>query len=191
MTTPIDARDAAIKAIKTALPHLRECEAHPGRFNLDELKRFLTKAPSVRVACLGIGRFEREASGMIDCDVQFAAFVLTDGSVRLPGGAAAVNIITALVPLIDRNDWGLENVGAAVVTRAENLYGGDLDNKGVALWALTWTQTVRLGIDIFGAMDLASGGVAPRHVYASMNPGVGASNRADYRDVRTGETPDV
>lgn len=183
MTTPIEVRDTAIQAVKKALPRLRECEGHPGRFNLDEIKRFLTLAPAIRLAFLGISGFSAVDVGYVDCECQYAAFVVTEGTQRMPGGEGAANIVTALVPLIHNNDWGLAGVGPAVLNRAENLYGGDIDARGAALWALAWTQTVRLGADVFADADLA--GIVLQHLYVSVNGN-------PYEDAATGEAaPDV
>ena len=47
-------RDAIVAAIKAALPDLYTCEAHGGRFDLNELTRWSRKAPAVLVAAVSV-----------------------------------------------------------------------------------------------------------------------------------------
>lgn len=193
MSTPQLVVDAAIAAIKVALPGLREVADHPGRFDLDEAKRVFTVTPSVRVAFLGTPRFERDGAGYLDAICSFAAMVAVNASGQQAHSAAqqAAEIATALAVLLDRNDWGLDGVDAAQVTRIESLYGVSADRAGLALWGVGWSQVVRLGEDAFGAADRASGGVVPTRIYVGQTPAIGADNRASYTDVSTGEAPDV
>lgn len=161
MTTPLEVRAAAIARFKAAFPKLRECTDHPDRFDLDEIKRWLTQVPSIRVAWLGITRFEDDGAGFVDAECRFAAFVAADSTAGLKGSDAAAAIVTALVPLIDRADWGFDDVGPAALIAADNLHGAAGDAAGTALWALSWRQSVRLGADLF-----AAGGLVPAHWYA-------------------------
>lgn len=188
MSTPQDVVVAAIAAIQAALPELREVEAHPGRFNLDEAKRIFAHAPAVRVAFLGVARFERDGSGYLDAVCSFGAMIATNasGQQALPAAEAAAAIACAIAVLVDRNDWSLADVGDAQVTRIENLYGADVDRAALALWGVAWTQVVRLGADAF-----FSEGVVPSRIYVGVAPAVGAAHQGTYEDVQSGEAPDA
>lgn len=193
MTLPIDVATAAVAAIKAAMPELREVKQHPGKFDYDDLQRWLVNTPAVRVALIGITGFESNPAGYIDAACVYAAVALADtkGQRELPGASAAANIVAALAVLIDDNDFGLETAFPAKVMRADNLFGKETTGSSMAIWGLTWSQVVRLGKDEFGAADLASGGVVPTKIYVGQSPAIGAANADAYVDVQTGEAPDV
>lgn len=130
--------------INTHLPDLRECEPHPGRFDLKELKAFMAKAPAVRVALLGIDR-PREAGGPTWAHpVRFAAFIITKGTGALEGDAAAIAIAQAVVTLINGQRWGSNCLGQPESLRAQNLYSAGIRKQGVFLWAVDWTHMCQL-----------------------------------------------
>ncbi|SBW13035.1 conserved hypothetical protein [uncultured Alphaproteobacteria bacterium] len=188
MSTPQDVVDKAIAAIRAALPELREVAEHPGRFDLDEAKRIFAAVPGVRVAFLGVSHFERDPAGYLDAVCTFAAVIATNASGQQAQSAAsfAAAIACAIAVLADRNDWGLDGVDAAQVTRIDNLYGAAVDSFGLALWGVAWSQIVRLGEDAFFAE-----GVVPSRIYVGIHPATGAAHKANYEDVRTGEAPDA
>ena len=45
---------AVVTSIKEALPTVKQCGDHPGRFNLKELQRIAAKAPAVLVSVLKV-----------------------------------------------------------------------------------------------------------------------------------------
>ncbi len=188
MSTPQDVVDKAIAAIRTALPELHEVAEHPGRFDLAEAKRIFTVVPGARVAFLGVSRFEPDPAGYLDAVCTFAAMVAINASGQQAQSAAnfAAGAACAIAVLADRNDWGLDGVDAAQVTRIENLYGAAADGLGLALWGVAWSQIVRLGEDAF-----FEAGVVPSRIYVGLAPAVGTANKASYEDVRTGEAPDA
>ena len=51
-----------------------------------------------------------------------------------------------LLQIIDSNDWGSDDVVEDPANiKAQNLYSGTIDKTGVAMWAITWIQKIRLG----------------------------------------------
>ncbi|MEE9357246.1 MAG: hypothetical protein V3U62_02710 [Sedimenticolaceae bacterium] len=107
------------------LPELRQCEVHDGRFGLEELRRIATHAPAVA----------DPGTNEIDCELQIVAYIITRDGARLPRGEAARVIAQTLLLKVRANRWGLPDVGAPERLRADNLYSGDIDCHGVALWA--------------------------------------------------------
>ena len=137
--------------VRAALPGLKTCAVHDGRFKASELRRWALRAPAVLIAWLGTPRAEAPGVLWTDCDHRFAAFVVTrDRAAQrpkeksLPRGKAARSIVYVLLLLIPRARWGLTDIGAAENLRAVNLYSGEVDKAGVALWAVTWRQALRL-----------------------------------------------
>ncbi len=142
----VDLRAAIVAAIHARLPKL-DCQSHPGRFDLAEIKRIAAKAPAVRVALLGLPSADAAGSGERDQEVRCAAFVLTTDKPPLPRDEAAINLVEALLLFVPGQRWGKPGVHAVGEgqVKAENLYSSGLDGKGLALWAVTWSQKVRMG----------------------------------------------
>ena len=133
--------------VREALPGLKTCAVHDGRFRAAELGRWALRAPAVLVAWLGTPKTETPGVLWTDCDHQFGAFVVTRDSPGLKRGQAARSIVYVLLLLLPRARWGFfsaAGIGAAEQVRAANLYSGEVDKAGVALWAVTWRQALRL-----------------------------------------------
>lgn len=179
----LDLRDAIVDQVKATFPELRECSGHAGRFDLEELKRFLLSAPAVRVAVVSVRNIEGTGTGQARGDADMAAFIVTRDTSKLPKEDAAMAMADSLAPLVVENDWGLAGAGAARDVKAQNLYSAAIDRTGVALWAVSWSQQVELGTLV------GEDGVVPTAIYASMAPDIGLEHKGDYRDVSTGEAP--
>lgn len=182
MTLLLDVRAAAIAAIKEACPALSEVTTYPGWLGRSELDALLSTTPSVRVAILGTRRIKRDGAGYVDVPVRFAAFVLTYDSDLSSDDSTAAEITTTLLPVIDRNDWGLANVGPAKLTKVRNLYRSELNGKGIALWCVLWRQTIRLGSvdsDVIGW----TGGTLTQ-VFVGMSPQTGSGHADDYSEIQ-------
>jgi phage gp37-like protein len=137
-TAIVDMIDAEISALKT-------CEAHPGRFDLTELKRVAANAPAVFVAALATGQQEN-IGGDTWAPVSFAAFIVTKDQPGKTRDSLALDIVNALLVLADSNDWDSEDVVEDPVNlRSQNLYSSSIDKNGIAMWAITWQQKIKLG----------------------------------------------
>ncbi|USH01068.1 DUF1834 family protein [Grimontia kaedaensis] len=152
-------RQAIITTIRAKLPALAAVDSHPGRFNLDELRRIVTRLPAVRVALMAVPDTGEVQTGERDITVRLAAFVMTGDKRRLPKDEAALAIVEALLDMVPTQRWGMTALTGAEKVSAENLFSGSVDKQGVALWAVTWSQTLRIGEDIW------QGGVLPSEVY--------------------------
>jgi hypothetical protein len=151
----------AIKmAIHTALPELRRCEVHGGRFDLAELKRVATQTPAVFVSLLATPSLETPGTGEHDIELSIAIYVVTSDKVSLPRVVSVVNLTQALLMLIDLNKWGLVKVGLPADINSQNLYSGDVDKHGIAMWAISFKQKIRLGTDMW-----LENGVLPSQFY--------------------------
>ena len=103
-------------------------------------------------------------TGEQEMTVRLAAFVITADKRRLPKEEAALALVEALLALINGHRWGLSAITAAQNVKAENLFSGRVDKQGVALWAVTWDQAIRVGEDIW------QGGVLPSALYVNDDP---------------------
>lgn len=123
------------------------CATAPGRMNEAEIKRMAVRTPAIRIACLGMPKAEAVGDGEVDRDVVFAAYILTTDKAQLPRDDAALAMVGDLLLRLPGQRWGKANVHAIAEGAAtgENLYSSTIGNTGVALWAVVWTQKVRMG----------------------------------------------
>ncbi len=118
--------------------------AHAGRMDSkEELLRIAMSAPCVLIACLGFPRNTLQ-SGQPRAGARWGAYVITRGAVDEKRDAAALAIVEVLLANIMGNRWGVAGAGNPDGLRAENLYSAKIDNQGVAMWAVTWTQDIDL-----------------------------------------------
>jgi phage gp37-like protein len=176
-------RDSIIAGIAAKLPELRTVDGHPGRFNLDELKRMATKLPGVKVAILGIPKTDELASGEFKATLKMAAFILVGDRRQLSKEIAALNLVEVVTTLIGSNRWGRGDAYMPENISADNLYSGSIDKKGVAIWAVTWSQAIRIGGDTW------SGGVVPDNIYISDNEPDWGEHPENYDQIVTDGVP--
>ena len=136
--------EAIAAGVREALPDLKTCAPHDGRFQAAELRRWAVGAPAVLIAWMGTTQTETPGVRWTDCEQQLAAFVVTRDRPGLPRGKAARDIVSALLLLIPRARWGSTDIAATERLEARNLFSGAVDKNGVALWVVTWRQTLRL-----------------------------------------------
>ncbi|ASX25872.1 phage protein Gp37 [Candidatus Williamhamiltonella defendens] len=152
-------RQAVIDQLKQDMPRLSAVDAHPGRFNLEELKRIATQLPAIRVAFMGCPQLKQIETREKEAVVRMAAFIMTGDRRGLPKDEAALALVEALLVLIPYQSWGIKGVLGAANVKADNLFSGQVERQGVAMWAVTWEQSVRLGKNVWG------GGILPSTVY--------------------------
>ena len=144
----ITIRQAVVDTIAAALPALRACEAHGGRFDAKELQRVSTKSPAVLVAitrATGIDLVHGQRAG----ELTFAAFVCTRDTAEATRADMALQILDGLAGIIPGNRWGLDDAQSEPRSiNAQNLFSAGVDRQGVALWGVSWTQSFVLSTDV-------------------------------------------
>lgn len=159
-----DLRQAIINKITTEIPSLQSIDAHPGLFDLAELKRITTLYPAVRVSLLGSNSISEIENGENQVVFQMAATIATDDQAPKTKDEVSLEILEALMALIPGQRWGVTGVSEAQNVNASNLYDAEVDLHGVAMWTVTWDQPIRVGI------DLCIGGTRPTEIYLSDDP---------------------
>lgn len=138
-------RTAIVNTIAAKITALKTCEAHPGRFDLVEIKRVAANAPAVFVAALATGKQE-SSNGDVQAPVSFAVFIVTKDQPQKTRDSLVLDIVNALLVLTDSNDWDSEDVIEDPTNiRSQNLYSASIDKNGIAMWAITWQQKIKLG----------------------------------------------
>lgn len=137
---------AAVVAMATAFPEV-SVESHPGRFDLDELRRLSLRTPAVRLALLAIPPGRREKDGRIKVAAQWAAFVVAGDKAGVPRHLGALMMIDQLYRWLPYRRWGTAEPLNLETLDARNLYSAALDSQSAcAIWAITWTQSITIEV---------------------------------------------
>jgi len=173
---------AVAEGMAALAPAAKSVEVYRGRFKVADVTNQSLRTPALRVALMGVRRVQPVASGERDATLRLSCAIVT---VDRPGKRredAANALVNDLIIQLPGRTWGLDTAHPAGDVDGENLFTGDVGRKGVMLWELRWSQTVRLGQNAF-----ASDGVLPSKVYAGQAPEIGADHQPDYELVVGGE----
>lgn len=118
-------------------------KVHDGDFNVSEIERYRTGAPAV-ILVLNGGKPHRKGGTLyeqLDC----SAFILAKSKVKKERALIALTIYENFLKLLFDTDWGSEVcVGDPTDVDSKNLYSEELDEMGLALWAVRWTLKVEI-----------------------------------------------
>jgi len=178
MSQLIQLRDAVVDTIKAALPTFG-VEGHLGRFSAADLSTFLSVAPAIRVAVLGVR--DPVAAGLtgedLDATVVLGVYVVTkDGVAKLSRDVTALAAVERILRLALGARWGLDFALPAQPGGAQNLFSGETLKAGRALWSIEINQPV--------ALDGEANAEPPlgflKELYIGVAPKVGTAHEADY-----------
>lgn len=148
LTDLADGLGRIVTALTTTLPDGTTVLRAGGAFDAAEIRRHVTRAPAVIVTCLGAGDYARLAIGHWTVNAQLAAYILCrDTPPTSTRETQALGLVTDVLQAVARSNWGdplAYDLADSASLDATNLYSGDLDAVGVALWAVTWRQQLRL-----------------------------------------------
>lgn len=131
----------------------RDIATSPGRFDAGEIDRRSFKSPALRVAFLGAGRSKPLPDKTRRYDASWGVFILTDGRGR---AAEGLDLMVAIAERIEVNRFAAAApVGLPENIRLDPLYSASTDDKGIALFSVSWNQSIRLGdaVSLDGADD--------------------------------------
>lgn len=137
---------AVTEALAAAMPEVDVAE-HPGRFTEDELGKYAMKQQAVRVAVEQVPAFESRGDGLRQASVRFVAFVICTDIRGQDRHQAALDIAEDIGTSVVFSQWNQPERFRAVApdeVEITNLYSGPLSNgRGIAWWAVTWTQQIK------------------------------------------------
>jgi hypothetical protein len=141
-------RAAVVASLAAKLGDTIDVDSHGGTFDEEEVKRYSTKAPAVRVAIVGAGHASRYADGRWRIPVRFTAVLITRDAAKpekVQRDAAALLLASAIELAVAGNRFGLEGVFQPTAVEARSEYSGPVDKLGVAIWQVTWTTDALVG----------------------------------------------
>lgn len=144
-------RDSIISSIDAEIATFKAVLPHGGKFDKEELKRIALQSPAALVAVMA-GPVEREG-GEAMCDAIFTVFVITKGSSQTQRETAVIALAQEVGKLAVHDSWAYEHARAPTGVRLDNLYAGEIDRMGVALWAVSWSQYTAIAPFDFDSLD--------------------------------------
>lgn len=148
-------RDDIETAVRNAFPKdvVRAVKTHRGDFGLSEIKRYSTRAPSIILTMSG-GPSVRKG-GSVYLTLSMSAFVLTTSTPQLDREDSALIIVERFLRLLHTTDWSTQEcIQSPTEGKSKNLYDGELDKMGIALWAIGWDQLISLpGLEDYDSLD--------------------------------------
>ncbi|NDV20922.1 hypothetical protein GO013_16040 [Pseudodesulfovibrio sp. JC047] len=153
-------RTGIVGSIDAVTPDSVTCDSHGGRFDEKELRRISAKAPAAFVAMLGFSDL-KASGGDYEAVVSWGIFVVAKDIPKVSRDLVALSVVDVLARHVAGNTWGMDDVlGVPVGVRADNLFAASIDKIGVAMWAVTWRQHMRIGQampdDVLATLDLFS-----------------------------------
>lgn len=128
-----------------AIDRVPSVERHIGQFNTpEEVTRWLShKNGGVRIAALRARNVENVGGELLG-NVDFVAYIFCADYYGYNRDQRA-EVIAARVAQLMVAKGGLKSAAQrASRCMMDNLYSGKIDDKGIAIWAVSWTQTWRL-----------------------------------------------
>ncbi len=120
---------------------IQTVERHIGRFDkADDIKRWMSNRDGgVRVAALRVQQYETVGNRLIG-NVNLVAYVFTTDQFGYEKDLRAEVVAGKLVrELVDRSALPT-SYGRVENVRSDNLYSGEIDKLGIAIWSVTWSQ---------------------------------------------------
>lgn len=138
----LDAVTAAVKAELIGV--CKDVESHPGRFTESELKRISLSRRAVRIAVEDILETRISPMKKVSYRLLMAAFVICSDRDGPDRSESAIEVVEKVISVLPRNRWNSDDYQAVLETSisAQNLYSGEIEKRGVAMWAITWNQTI-------------------------------------------------
>jgi hypothetical protein len=137
--------EAVTTAIKTALVDAcKDVESHPGRFTEAELKRISLSRRAVRIAVEDILETQVSPMKRVSYRLLMAAFVICSDRDGPDRSESAIELVEKVISVLPRNRWNSDDYKPVLESTisAQNLYSGEIEKRGIAMWAITWNQTI-------------------------------------------------
>lgn len=177
MSVLLNLRAAIIAGIADQLPKGWDVGGHLGRFTANDLTKFITVAPAVRVAVLGLTDPKPHDGEAVEWRVKIGVFVVTkDQGKALAREEIAAAAVETIVVNAFGSRWGMGAAGVrpAEAATAQTIFNDDTLRHGVALWGIDWSQPV-----ILSRAEAAEFNPL-KELWVGIAPEIGAAHRDAY-----------
>jgi hypothetical protein len=153
MSRLVEVRDETIAAFK-ASPLLAGVfvTSHGGEFGEADLLRYSKQTPALIVAML---RYDmRIEGGLVTGDAIWGVIAMAKSDPGVKRDVGVLALTDAAIRVLGRTFMGTDGVSRPKELVAKNEYGPKIDAQGIAMWSITYRQTVDLADDVDAAVDL-------------------------------------
>lgn len=171
--------DAVLADLKE-IPHVATCERYAGQFDASEVKRVSFTAPALFFACLGGEETDLDPmTGQTLLKVRCIVFVVAKNARgRDTRKSQALSLAEAVLLRARKQRWNTTYAEPVEKRRLENLYSPATDKTGMALWSVTWEQTLCLGENTWAEEDPEID-----EICVGWAPNIGAGHEQDYTSI--------
>lgn len=136
---------AIIATLKAGLNGFaKEVEAHHAPLdNAREVKRFSSRSPAVVVPVPRFLEVENH-SGTTLARAQCSVFIVAKNKGKEGRDLIAATVAEKALQQIPEQRWGINTYSTPESLSGRSLYSTELDELGVALWGIAWTQIIEL-----------------------------------------------
>ena len=141
-----DALTTITAAIKTLLAEAcPDVESHPGRFTEVELTRVARSKAAVRIAIEDIVEIKIDGLGKRKTTCLMTAFIICSDSQQQGRSEKVIELAEIIISALPRNNWNSESLQVVLEgsVSAQNLYNGEINKKGIAMWVVSWQQVIK------------------------------------------------
>lgn len=152
--------------------HIQVCKPLAGLIETTDIAAIHAKTPAIYVASVGSGKTSMIENGQKDINVYLLAYILVVNPDSVARERSALELVDGLLNFVPCNRWNRPNAfpaadvesadlhglskgfkpdvttwrtSVSALSRASDLYGGDDPVSHLALWAVSWEQTLRIG----------------------------------------------
>jgi hypothetical protein len=169
---------AVAEGLRAAITGLRTVEPYAGQFTATSPERVSFTTPALLVA-ISDAPVSDPGTGELDLKLKVTVYVCAQSMRGTQDRSHSAAALAEKVALTARsNSWGLAPCTGAEITNIQPLHSNGLDKQGMALYAVTWRQSIRVGESAWDGTD-----VIPTEVYASMEPDIGTAHIDDYEEI--------
>ena len=170
--------DAIATSLSEQMPDLAACRPCDGEIDATTLGPFSDKTPALFLTVSALGEQKAQPEGTWNQPVKFTAHLVVGGPAGTSILRQTLDHLERLLEIIPGSRWKEPLVEAAGPCTGTPVFSGKQGEKTLALWRVSWNQTVRLGADAF-ATDLPK----PSAIYLGKAPDIGCGHEADYQEV--------
>jgi hypothetical protein len=145
MSRLIEYRTAVVTSLKDSLPALKHVAPSAGVFGIQMIERLTVRLPAALVSVLQSKATKRNNVGQFIGPVTSAVYCIAHDPYKSQAWAPAIDLAEAVADHIELNAFGLNYVAAARVRDIDVLYSKDLDDQGVCVAAVLFTQEITFG----------------------------------------------
>lgn len=137
MISYVDIRSEAVAYLKKVFSKAKGLivDAHPGVFDVEELKRIALRAPAILTGLMDIDANDNHK-------LKFSTWIVVRGSTKDTLFDAALRYLTVVIPALKEIDAEWSDGGAKEVS-ARNLFTTSTAALNVGIWVVVWSWNVR------------------------------------------------